>query len=95
MELGTIVIALITLFLLYKTGLISTAQKTLETANTSLDKANIVAERRLNYWDAMDEEAVTKQYGKLLKKINDKETSRASHKTIKKAFKDLDVETEG
>ncbi len=92
MELGTIVVALIALFLMYRTGLVGTAQKSLETVNNTLDKANRVAERRLDYWDASDEESITKQYGKLLTKINDKETDRASKKMVKKAFKSLDID---
>lgn len=91
MELGTITIALIVLFVLYSTGLIKTMKSLLGVADSSIDKATKVADRRLTNWDSEDEEASTRKLGKLLAKINDSSIDRASAKMVKQAFKDLDA----
>ncbi|MCF6331043.1 MAG: hypothetical protein L3I99_05790 [Sulfurimonas sp.] len=79
MELGigisTVIIALILLFVIYRIGLIRLAQ-------VATDKSITVAESKLQLWEVGSSEINTRKYGKISDKLDDKNITRSSYKTV-------------
>jgi len=87
----TVVLVLLALFILYKTGIMDLTQK-------SMERASAMADRKLEAMDFESQENHSKTLGKVKKKLGNTSISRSSAKDLNRLFKaleDVKIEEDG